>query len=461
MLFIKPHLHVGATKLSHGTNVFHEALQQGKDFYHVVNPSGSDYDLEYVRNNDLVPDVVREPKKGVDIYPPYLTYDEKDTGRMDLSLLLEHEAVFFESVNEYSVVLAKVALENTGIQVWFTDPLILSFLPAQERLHVGKDIPDLPPERMLRAVNQFVGGFFEHNFHTLGIMPLFHNVFFWQSLTEKPYSDLKYVCIGMARNVGIGGILSYYANAQRLFAEKGLETFLKKNATRYSDEMLRKYFSLQCQPDDSTAENTILVEDLTSITATYAFMLHSAMVDISILSNTFRDELDQYARAVVKPKTLGVLIRGTDYIVSKMSGARKMATVDDMLPMIREWIREDHYEKIFLATEDQDILNRMEHEFGPMLRTIAQERHRVQDFTEGMKLLSELEESSKNEPDSEARKEDNLANYLYALYCLSKCESFMASGQCHGWDVVLSVKEGEFKRTYKFAVGVKKEQEKS
>ena len=61
MLFIKPHLHVGATKLSHGTNVFHEALQQGKDFYHVVNPSGSDYDLEYVRNNDLVPDVVREP----------------------------------------------------------------------------------------------------------------------------------------------------------------------------------------------------------------------------------------------------------------------------------------------------------------------------------------------------------------------------------------------------------------
>jgi hypothetical protein len=103
----------------------------------------------------------------------------------------------------------------------------------------------------------------------------------------------------------------------------------------------------------------------------------------------------------------------------------------------------------------------MKHEFGPMLRAIAQERHRVQDFSEGMKLLSELEESLKNESDSEARKEDNMANYLYALYCLSKCESFMVSGQCHGWDFVLSLKEGEFKRTYKFAVGLKNEKEKS
>jgi hypothetical protein len=139
-----------------------------------------------------------------------------------------------------------------------------------------------------------------------------------------------------------------------------------------------------------------------------------------------------------------------------MSGARKMATVDEMLPLIREWIAEDGYEMVFLATEDKDILEQMRREFGDKLRVIAQDRHSVSDFSEGMKVLSELEESQKNEPDAEAKVEDSTINYFYALYCLSKCSSFMASGQCHGWDVVNSFKEGSFERCYKFAVGLEK-----
>ena len=62
--------------------------------------------------------------------------------------------------------------------------------------------------------------------------------------------------------------------------------------------------------------------------------------------------------------------------------------------MIRKWIDEDHYECIFLATEDADI------------------------------------------------------------YLLSRCESFMCSGQCNGWDVVMQLNEGEFLRSYKFSVGI-------
>ena len=50
--------------------------------------------------------------------------------------------------------------------------------------------------------------------------------------------------------------------------------------------------------------------------------------------------------------------------------------------------------------------------------------------------------------------EDTTINYFYALYFLSKCESFMCSGQCNGYSTVLEFNGGRFKREYKFSVGV-------
>ena len=87
-----------------------------------------------------------------------------------------------------------------------------------------------------------------------------------------------------------------------------------------------------------------------------------------------------------------------------------------------------------------------------MIRVVSQVRHSVRDF-ENMKLLSELEK--KEQADNAGLVEDNTVNYFYALYLLSRCESFMASGQCHGWNVVNSFNHGKFKRRYKFQVGVK------
>jgi hypothetical protein len=87
-----------------------------------------------------------------------------------------------------------------------------------------------------------------------------------------------------------------------------------------------------------------------------------------------------------------------------------------------------------------------------MIRVVSQVRHSVRDFGNA-KLLSDLEK--KEQQDNSGLVEDNTVNYFYALYLLSKCQSFMASGQCHGWNVVNSFKQGQFKRSYKFQVGVK------
>ena len=50
--------------------------------------------------------------------------------------------------------------------------------------------------------------------------------------------------------------------------------------------------------------------------------------------------------------------------------------------------------------------------------------------------------------------EDTTVNYFYALYMLSRCDSFLCSGKCNGWDIVNEFNKGKFLRSYKFHVGI-------
>ena len=453
MFKIVPKADCEAPVLKHSENVFHEALQGQGKYYHVIAEDGLACDISYCKNNDMLPDNYRKTKKGIDVYPSYLTYDEKDLAQLDLSLLREHAAIVFQELNEYSLVLARLALRHTSAEVYFADAWAGSFLGRHERLHLGEAVPELPAEEILQIIEEpFLTGVMEGNFHKISSAPAFHSVFFWQSLMGARAAETKYVEVPIAKNVGVGGILSYYVHAREIFRQKGWQTFLKEGSTRYEDEMLQRYFTLDARPEAATEENTARLQDVSVLYATYLYTKFNPEIDVNIMADSFRREMDEYAETVLGDhKVLGVLIRGTDYIVSKMSGARKMATVEEMLPTIRKWMEEDQYDLIFLATEDQDVLEQMRAEFGKKLRVIAQVRHRVRDFGQAM-LLSDLEKQEQQ--DNDGLVEDNIVNYFYALYLLSKCQSFMASGQCHGWNVVNSFKQGGFKRCQKFQVGV-------
>ena len=87
---------------------------------------------------------------------------------------------------------------------------------------------------------------------------------------------------------------------------------------------------------------------------------------------------------------------------------------------------------------------------------MAQERHSVSEFRQGQ-IISDLEKELFSEEEYDKQIEDTTINYFYALYMLSRCDSFICSGQCNGWDVVNDFNEGRFKRSYKFHVGVKNE----
>ena len=210
--------------------------------------------------------------------------------------------------------------------------------------------------------------------------------------------------------------------------------------------------------DGANVENTLKIPEsaFAHLRITYFANLYSMQnkMDVSILSRKFRTDLDEYYNAVFgSKKVLGILIRGTDFVVNFSDIARRMATVEEMTPLIYQWLEEDGYDCIFLATEDKDVLAKMRNEFGSKVLVVAQERHSVSEFKSST-IISELEKEQATGQEYDAVVEDNTINYFYAVYLLSKCSSFMCSGQCNGYDMVRDFNEGGFDRIYKFQVGM-------
>lgn len=200
---------------------------------------------------------------------------------------------------------------------------------------------------------------------------------------------------------------------------------------KYPRAMVEKYFNIPWKPEDATDENTIILHQSNSsaIYVTYTGARTEGQVTLDVLKDGFLQEMKEYTDAVFAgKKMLGVLSRGTDYIASGLFGKQSHATCEQMFPMIREWLEKYHYDGIFLATEDEDILNKMLAEFGEKIRIVSQDRFRVSDFKD-VKLIADLEEEIYGEDKAE-RIEDTMVNYIYAMYALSRCDSFIASGCC-------------------------------
>ena len=445
-------------KAAHSENIFHDAQNSGEKHLMVSGALYGDYVLEYMRNDEIIPEQMRKMKKVDHIYPDYEKYNENDLDTLDLSLLNDHKAILYDTLDEYTVVTARLALQHTDMRLYFKNSMIKNFLPESDRIVITDQFPEGSEDdnSYLKIVDQFVTGAFQGHYHRLCPITLFHSIFYKQSFTDVPLKDIRYVEVSIAPNVGIGGILSYYYDMKQFFSSYGWDVFLKENCTRYPNTLLEKYFGFSAIPADSSHENTVYIGEVITIVDLYACSENLVEIDDNILNDNFRKDMEEYTQALLAGhNSLGVLIRGTDYIVSNMSGTRKMATPEEMIPMIKDWIREDGYNRIVLATEDADILDTMRNEFGSMLITIAQVRHRVSDFVD-VSLISDLEKEENSPDQYEEILEDNTVNYFYALYVLSRCNSFMCSGQCHGWTVVNAFNHGKFKRSYKFSTGVKK-----
>lgn len=451
--------------LPHSPGVFHEALKyvlRGERCFHVSNPDGEDYDLSYVENDSLF---VEGNQNAIvfdsAVLPPYYFYDESDREKIDLTVFDGSDTVLFEEANEYTIVIAKVLKAMTSIRVIFLDERSRFFFPcpgesgseagtkAVECLKADSEevrrIKDAPGTFLCNSAHGY-NGLVIHGESVLSAEFLFHNVFLWQWMTDLPLSQIRYVSAVVLKIEGIGAVLDHYARMKHLFGKKGIKTYLRPGATRFRDSMLERFFSFESLPEDADDSNTIFLENFIPLRVSVPFHRSDPSFGTEMLSPQFLDEISSYYEGVFRGrKILGVLMRGTDYINLKMDGRRKHAGPDEIIPRIDQWIREEGFEEIFLATEDADILDRMKAYYGKSLVAIAQERYRLSDFRQG-ESLSDVEKR-KSGQEQEDVVQDTVANYFYALVILSKCAGFLCSGQCNGWDVVNSLNDRKFIRS--------------
>ncbi len=441
--------------------LFHEALGynlKSKTRFHIKNSKGEDFDIVYWDNDEDI-----EPRDAYPAYvkPPYMTkylvYDENNKDTIYLDFFKGLKRMMFEELNEYTIVISRVILNFTEMEIWCTDERILWFIDENPRLHIVKELPeDKFGSDTFYIQEQIRVGLEDNNFNRLSNTYAFHNIFFMQwILNGRKFSQFKYMTIPIDDVGGIGALLSGCKRYQEAFSHFGLKFVApdKDHFGKYPREMVERYFAVDLWNPEANENNTLMVPDLVMLVKTKFTQTMPMIVDKSVIAPSFRKEMDEYYDAVFGGKrTLGVLIRGSDYIATGLSGTRKMASVEQMVPGIRKWMADYGYEKIFLATEDGDILREMREEFGKSMVALSQHRITRKDLREGQ-VISEYEKETGGDNYTE-KLEDTTVNYFYALYLLSRCDAFMCSGQCNGWDTVTSINENRFERKYKFAVGI-------
>lgn len=428
--------------------IFHKALKnvlRGEKRFHVINPYGENFDLVYRNNTELFKRDKNNPHNDLvnkkDFYPPYLTYDEYDISKLYLKIFDSFNYILFKTIDEYSVVIARILLTMTSKKVCFTDERIRWFLGEHDNLIIGNGTP-INDDRTMKVTDYLEFDACLSKFDTIWSVTLFHNIFFLQWLTDYPTEKIKYVEVSIEKTEGIGSLLANIIKMEALFKQFGWKTIITPKSSRYKDEMLSKYFNLALDNSGATDENTIYITAFFSMAFTYPVLSQKLVLNSQILNPEFLKELDEYADAVIGNKRmLGVLIRGTDYIISDFPV--QPLPIDKTIQMIRERLDKYKYDGFFLATEDLDYFNALKKAFPKKMRSIAQERHSVREFSSA-KFITDLEKEKRSGAAYDALIEDTTANYFYAVYMLSLCESFFTTPGCNGVEMVRSFNENRF-----------------
>lgn len=95
------------------------------------------------------------------------------------------------------------------------------------------------------------------------------------------------------------------------------------------------------------------------------FLVWSFLFQKLIIFNNKTNEYIQHEMNLIqKGKTLGLLLRGTDYITLKPKGHPIQPKTEEVLRVAEEWMHKKGYKYIYVATEEKRLLNMVIEYFG-------------------------------------------------------------------------------------------------
>lgn len=146
-------------------------------------------------------------------------------------------------------------------------------------------------------------------------------------------------------------------------------------------------------------------------------------------------------------KVVGVLCRGTDYVLKKPSTHPIQPEPEDVIWDVRQVMKDYACTHVFLATEDADILKLFQREFGECLMYEEQERlSKSQILSDEWLSITKKREFGSVDPVVSGLK------YLTSTYILSHCSCFV-SGRTGGAKGVLIMNSNfEYLKIYDLGV---------
>ena len=183
--------------------------------------------------------------------------------------------------------------------------------------------------------------------------------------------------------------------------------------------------------------------------------------DIRIIGNLYRsffipkkdvqEYFDfEYETLIKGKRVLGVLCRGTDYIMTKPAGHPVQPPIEDVINLTNKIIEEMNVEFIYLATEEAAIVQMFDEQFPN--KVITNKRLYYDSYYD---LYNENEEAKisnvhfKRENDSYYKS----LEYLSSVNLLSKCCGLIA-GNCGGSRAALYLNGGRYEYSYLFDLGL-------
>lgn len=138
-------------------------------------------------------------------------------------------------------------------------------------------------------------------------------------------------------------------------------------------------------------------------------------------------------------KVLGILARGTDYVSSKPKGHPIQPTAEQVIEKAHEIMKSYSCDKIYLATEDADIYERLREVFGEKLVAPDTKRYIT---SSGQNINDFVDKDNKYQKGKE---------YLLSIMILSSCECLVA-GNVGGTHGTMLMSKG-FEYSYIFDLG--------
>ena len=409
----------------------------------------------------------------------YYTHRYDCNGDLDLTLINRYDTIILYGLNEYSVELyMKILPHWSGSRIILCGEWILmgSILPSIN----GKDIMiqkyyipgtqlDLYGDDILHVMDQLPKNedsdrYFKKHIIMYDELMIYTFCFAHKEHFGDQYPDKKFFIIdGSFRIEGIFGIQDKIFTMVRYAVSKGyipVVIILSSDKNMYADglndDIWSKFMNQPCgysRKDISNAQNVYLSPNANCLTVMRHILKADTRNDIELVTDKklFNNAVESYISAHLNilpepDKTLGVLIRGTDYTKTKLPGHSIHADVPEIIDKIREIESEHPYKWIYLATEDADILADMKKQYGERLLYTDQERFSIES---GELLIDHHEKEGK-----EKGKGFRLGvEYLLTLRLLSMCESLIASGNCGGSYEAIKENAGKYRFTYIFEKG--------